>query len=206
MVSCVGDNDTSTIVYNPLTPTEKATQINAMAGLYHGKVYLFDTTGGNPVDSAVINFTVGTDSSLVINELPLKFFTRKSGNVDFNNSIGDQTSTLRGNVILYAPYGYDYDRTNFYFFAFWPRENTSTTWTANVPYNVSGQDQNMGVTFSSTYAAGLPNSIDNLNMYVASTNGTPVRGLNLFLAPQTIKAGNGSTYTVTDLLLITGYH
>ena len=105
VISC--NSDEETYVYVPLTQQEKATQINAMQGTYAGLLYYGLTNYTGMTDSVAVNWSVqASDSTLSIQDFPMKVFSKYVSNADLRTALeNDSTHTLTANLVLYRPYG-----------------------------------------------------------------------------------------------------
>lgn len=188
-ISNNGEEYDTTIV--PLTSAEKTAQINAMAGTFKGKATLFTINpyGVTKADSADINFTVKTDSSVVISDFPLRLFAWYAPTGPQKEALKSATASLTGTIQLYAPMNYVRQRygNGVYFFALWPyKQDFKTPWAVTFPYTFSGATQNMKVSFAADYALGYQNSVI-LNAYTSTK-----RIFQCFLLPKQIKLGDGT--------------
>ncbi|MCI7309729.1 MAG: DUF4840 domain-containing protein [Prevotella sp.] len=187
LTACIGNDNEDNYVYTPLTPAEKSAQINNMAGTYRGKalLYLSDGYRLSKKDSADITLTVATDSTLRINNFPLRLLTHQLTNEALKTAVKTQTTAFISNIFLYKPFGIERQITNhqdFHFFSLWNASLPSTEkiWTIKLPYTYNNEQSSMSMTLSVSRALGL--NAQELNMYNKKTN-----GLVYYLVPENVK-------------------
>ncbi len=192
--ACISSDNDDNYVYTPLTQAEKTVQINNMAGTYTGKARLYQSNGYGyaKIDSADINLTVATDSTLNVSNFPLRLLSNGLTNETLKTALATQTAPFNSNVFLYKPYKIEQlisNYQNFHFFYVWSAAlpSANSRWTVELPFTYNGQASTGFMDLSKDLAPGI--SIQELNLYNKSTN-----TLVFYLAPQQVKWDSTLSY------------
>ncbi len=175
LTACIGNDNEDNYVYTPLTPAEKSAQINNMAGTYSGKalLYLSDGYRLSKKDSADITLTVATDSTLRINNFPLRLLTHQLTNEALKTAVKTQTTAFISHMFLYKPFGIERQITNhqdFYFFNLWNASLSATegNWKVELPYTYNNQQSLMYMSLPLNQSSGL--NTQSPNMYTRKSD------------------------------------
>ena len=182
--SCLS-SDGDDYTYVPLTPTQKATMLMSMIGNKTGKAYLYNGDGSKAIDSAAVNMYIGMDSTVTISNFPDSLLTTNVTDKSLKDKLDQTTSTFKGELHLYKPYGIDESYVNvYYYFSIWPwKKADEEKWTVDMPVNE--EEETISMTLPSKYASGL--NTYNLNVFVAQT-----KQMQLFFCPNEIKLSDGT--------------
>ena len=192
--ACISNNGNdidSTVV--PLTPAEKTTQIHAMAGTYTGKARLYTSPNGRLIksDSAVVHFTVGTDSIITVKDFPVRLFALNAANGTVKTALEKLTAEFTSDIRLYSQSNYikNLYGGNAYFFILWPQKlGTGKPWMLSYPYTHNSAAQTLTATFVPGGASvGL--NYNSLNLYYK-----PKKALQFFLILKEIKLSDGTMF------------
>lgn len=194
LVACNSDDNEETYTYVPLTPAEKAEQINRMQGTYKGQCFFApDLYFLAFTDSVKASWTVtASDSVITIDNFPMKAFTPAIENLEMKEAFSnDSTQTLKVNVYLYRPWGTSGPLTNAFFNAI-PKgtEEMKTTVPMKFGSEVKNTTLHFATNFRNTfYATG---AFDNKN------------AMYFYMILEKIVVEDGPTYYANTMVGFTG--
>ena len=151
LAACSNDDNEDSYIYVPLTPAEKAEQINNMQGTYQGQCFFApDMYYLAFTDSVKASWTVtASDSVITINNFPMKVFVENIVDKNMREALqNDSIHSIPSRVVLYRPWGTTGTLQNAYF-NFIPKG--SSDFTVEIPLEIDGVEKKVSFIFNSVY-------------------------------------------------------
>ena len=194
LVACNSDDNEDSYIYVPLTPAEKAEQINNMQGTYQGHCFFApDLYFLAFTDSVKASWTVtASDSVITIDNFPMKAFTPAIENLEMKEAFSnDSTQTLKVNVYLYRPWGTSGPLTNAFFNAI-PKgtEEMKTT----VPMKFGSEVKNTTLHFATNFR----------NTFYAEGAFDNKKAMYFYMILEKISVENGPMYYANTMIAFSG--
>ena len=194
LVACNSDDNEDSYIYVPLTPAEKAEQINHMQGTYQGKCFFApDLYYLAFTDSVKASWTVtASDSVITINNFPMKAFTSAIDNLEMKEAFSnDSTQTLKLSVYLYRPWGTSGTLSNAYFNAI-PKGTEQLKVT--VPMTFGSEVKNTTLQFGTNFR----------NAFYAEGAFDNQKAMYFYMILEKISVENGPMYYANTMIAFSG--
>ena len=194
LVACNSDDNEDSYIYVPLTPAEKAEQINHMQGTYQGKCFFApDLYYLAFTDSVKASWTVtASDSLITINNFPMKAFTSAIDNLEMKEAFSnDSTQTLKLSVYLYRPWGTSGTLSNAYFNAI-PKGTEQLKVT--VPMTFGSEVKNTTLQFGTSFR----------NAFYAEGAFDNQKAMYFYMILEKISVENGPMYYANTMIAFSG--
>lgn len=212
MTSCLNSDDDNNYNYIPLTQYQKMQMVMRMTGSYTGKAVLWTPNGYSSlsaVDSADVRFAVMSDSTILVQNFPLRLLCKSTSSSDLKKQVQNATAELKGVYTLYKPWGADDSYVEkVYPFSFW-KSNKNEDWQQSFPVVVSdttnvGGNQVIKKDTVNTLTASF--NMQNASGYSTAIYGyVPASNMIQFgVVPTTVTAASGGAISTAGIIMITG--
>ena len=197
LVACNDDKDGDDYVFVPLTPAEKAAQINEMQGNYTGKLYyninIYAATIG---DSTNISWTVNAaDSTLLIQDFPMKAIAGSISSTEMQEAfLNGGTNPLKTQLYLYRPWGTEGPLQTAYFNII-PKGDEDLA--VKMPLTIGGEQKNVTLLFTTGMQTSAYSAYYSVGQFY---NKALVANLIL----KQVVVDGGSTYDIASLFILKG--
>ena len=194
LAACSNDDNEDSYIYVPLTPAEKAEQINNMQGTYQGQCFFApDMYYLAFTDSVKASWTVtASDSVITINNFPMKVFTPAIDNLEMKEAFSnDSLQTLKLSVYFYRPWGTSGPLTNAYFNAI-PKGTEQLKVT--VPMTFGSEVKNTTLQFGTSFR----------NAFYAEGAFDNKKAMYFYMILEKISVENGPTYYANTMIAFSG--
>ena len=176
LAACSNDDNEDSYIYVPLTPAEKAEQINNMQGTYQGQCFFAP-------DMYYLAF---------INNFPMKVFTPAIDNLEMKEAFSnDSLQTLKLSVYLYRPWGTSGPLTNAYFNAI-PKGTEQLKVT--VPMTFGSEVKNTTLQFGTSFR----------NAFYAEGAFDNKKAMYFYMILEKISVENGPMYYANTMIAFSG--